>query len=488
VVLDDNIIQTLKANAVTIHADDHTAENPVVDIVSEDVQALLYTTAVNADKNESDAFFVVNLADIIAKHTRWTTQLPRVDPFYAVKCNNDPRILQTLASLGVGFDCASKGEIEAALDCGVRSDQIVYANPVKNPAHLRHARGRGVTWSTFDSAEELHKVKANHPESDLLLRIAVDDSASMCQLGNKYGAPVSEVPALLKEAASLGLNIRGLAYHVGSGCYSIQSFVDAVETCSTVFEQAKAEGFDFDVLDIGGGFPGDSEATLCFDDICAALRPALDQHFPEDRGVRILAEPGRYFVGSSHTLAVNIIGRKVMPAVSSPSSDPVVGETSLLQQQQHCLQHSTTAVKAVLGEEQTSQGDKNQNANADVDKPNTVDTVKYFVNDGIYGSFNCIMYDHASCTPYILAPPRPSLKEQLKVRQVDSAKTSNKKVFQSSVWGHTCDGLDCIVENTTDLPLLEPGQWLYFKNMGAYTSAAGSQFNGFDLPNKVYLE
>lgn len=36
-----------------------------------------------------------------------------LQPFYAVKCNNDPVMLALLARLGCGFDCASKAEIDA---------------------------------------------------------------------------------------------------------------------------------------------------------------------------------------------------------------------------------------------------------------------------------------------------------------------------------------------------------------------------------------
>ena len=38
----------------------------------------------------------------------WIAALPSVQPFYAVKCNEDPALLKTLAALGSGFDCASK--------------------------------------------------------------------------------------------------------------------------------------------------------------------------------------------------------------------------------------------------------------------------------------------------------------------------------------------------------------------------------------------
>lgn len=42
----------------------------------------------------------------------WQKKLPRVKPFYAVKCNSDPQIVKTLVDLGTGFDCASKNELK----------------------------------------------------------------------------------------------------------------------------------------------------------------------------------------------------------------------------------------------------------------------------------------------------------------------------------------------------------------------------------------
>lgn len=49
-----------------------------------------------------------DLGDVLKKHMRWLRALPRIAPFYAVKCNDSPSVLRTLASLGTGFDCASK--------------------------------------------------------------------------------------------------------------------------------------------------------------------------------------------------------------------------------------------------------------------------------------------------------------------------------------------------------------------------------------------
>lgn len=59
-------------------------------------------------QERDDAFFVADLGDVMHKYKLWQTVLPRVEPFYAVKCNDDPALLELLNKLGVGFDCASK--------------------------------------------------------------------------------------------------------------------------------------------------------------------------------------------------------------------------------------------------------------------------------------------------------------------------------------------------------------------------------------------
>lgn len=59
-------------------------------------------------QDDRDAFYVCDLGDVLKKHLRWARALPRITPFYAVKCNDSRAVVMTLASLGTGFDCASK--------------------------------------------------------------------------------------------------------------------------------------------------------------------------------------------------------------------------------------------------------------------------------------------------------------------------------------------------------------------------------------------
>jgi ornithine decarboxylase len=97
-----------------------------------------------------------------------------------------------------------------------------------------------------------------------------------------------------------------------------------------------------------------------------------------------------------------------------------------------------------------------------------------YINDGVYGAFNCILFDHQVVHPYVL-----SMDGSFHVSD-----SEEKNV--SSVWGPTCDSIDCVSPKTI-LPVgLRVGDWLGFDNMGAYTICAASQFNGFEVSKVIY--
>uniref|UniRef100_A0A8C6WKR0 ornithine decarboxylase n=1 Tax=Neogobius melanostomus TaxID=47308 RepID=A0A8C6WKR0_9GOBI len=249
-------------------------------------------------------FYVGNLDSVFEKHQKWQTLLPRVTPFYAVKCNNNLAVLRTLSALGTGFDCASKREIEMVMSIGVTPDKIIYAHTTKPQSHIRYACTQGVDMMTFDNEEELLKITRGHPNAKLLLRIAVDDSKSQVKLSTKFGATLGTVGSLLKRAHELDLDVKGVSFHVGSLCTDGVAYRWAIEEAHHVFEQ-RLIGFHLDLLDIGGGFSGHGLEMMS-----KAINEALDEFFPADSGVRVIAEPGRYFVDSAFTLALNVFARK----------------------------------------------------------------------------------------------------------------------------------------------------------------------------------
>ncbi|KAG5668395.1 hypothetical protein PVAND_016335 [Polypedilum vanderplanki] len=82
-------------------------------------------------KVENDSHYICNLSDLIRKYEDWKTYLPRVKPYYAVKCNDNINVLKLLAFIGCSFDCASAGEIEKILSLNVGPERIIFANTTK---------------------------------------------------------------------------------------------------------------------------------------------------------------------------------------------------------------------------------------------------------------------------------------------------------------------------------------------------------------------
>lgn len=402
------------------------------------INDIIEDKVVNSEEREDsdDAFFIGDLGDLIAKQKKWLTYLPRVEPFYAVKCNPDPVVLKILAALKTGFDCASKSEIQTILNLGVHPSRIIFANPCKQKSHIKFAAAHNVALMTFDNEAELIKVKALYPEAKLVLRILTDDSSAQCQLGLKYGCHTKHAPYLLETAREMELNVVGISFHVGSGCRDARTFGEAILDAKNIMEYGERLGYQMNLLDIGGGYPGQASAAIPFEKFTEAINAALAEHFPPGCGTRIIAEPGRFYAASAFTLAVNITTKRVVArdiwTFKVPESEDLVSNTI---------------------------------APDRCEEP----AFMYYVNDGVYGSFNCLLYDHATVSPTLLKP-----------------RDSDVATFSTSIWGPSCDGLDRIMEHCL-LPELDCGEWIVFQDMGAYTMCAGSEFNGFKRPICYYV-
>jgi len=160
------------------------------------------------EQNKTDeAFFIIDLGVILDQFKQWKTLLPRVDPFYAVKCCPDPMILKILSILGCNFDCASKQEIINVTEKDISSDKIIYANPVKDSHFIKFARSQDVDLMTFDSETELYKIKLYHPYAKLIIRIKTQDGKSVCRFSSKFGCGVEDAKTLLEKAKFLELNV-----------------------------------------------------------------------------------------------------------------------------------------------------------------------------------------------------------------------------------------------------------------------------------------
>jgi len=365
------------------------------------------------ETHQSDQpFFIVNLREVIKKINLWRENIPLVEPFYAIKCNPDDIILKLMSIMGLGFDCASKNEIAKVISADVNPEKIIFANPCKMVEQIKYARANDVDLMTFDSSHELYKIKLYHPNTKLVIRIQTDDSKSRCKFNCKFGVSLDQVKDLLIQAKFMELDIVGVSFHVGSGCEDENVYRTALQDCKKVYDIAQEMNIHLQLIDIGGGFPGDNNET--FLKMAHIINLSIEEFF-KDIDVRFIAEPGRYFVTSAYTLITSVINKKIV--------------------------------------KNTENGDDKH--------------IIYYLSESVYGSFNNTIFDHANI-------------ELLPFNE------RNEKQYECTIYGPTCDSMDKIASQCK-LPDLSIGEVIYVENMGAYTLAASSNFNGFMSTECKYI-
>lgn len=261
-------------------------------------------------KKHKTPFMLIQKDALEAQYRMFKKFLPGVIPYYAIKANPFAGVIKTFLKLGTRFDCASANEINHVLKLGAKPDQVIFANTIKSEEDLKEARRRKVKLMTFDNEPELYKIAKNAPGSELLARIKVANVGSVVELSLKFGADPEQALPLLIRAKKLGLKPRGIAFHVGSQCTNNGNYLQALEISAAIFREAKNEGLELDILDIGGGFPiryFDKDTHPNFEMITRSIRTELKRLF--DKKVQIIAEPGRFFAGPSGILVTQVVGR-----------------------------------------------------------------------------------------------------------------------------------------------------------------------------------
>jgi ornithine decarboxylase len=365
-----------------------------------------------------ETFLLLDPTEIDSIIEYFRVHLPHVTPLYAIKANNHSSILHRVAAAGWGFDAASHREVQEALKSGVDSAKVILANPVKSVPTLRSIFDNNLGWYTFDTRCELEKLaryvrdhKPNHRPIGLC-RIRVPSKGVQTDLGEKFGCTPEEGVELLLAAHALDLPIGGVSFHVGTQSRDVTNYETGLALAESVLEKVyQRSGIRLRTVDIGGGFPVDSAnalgtTELFFRDLGRITRSA------DQRGLQILAEPGRVLCGAAGTLVSTIIGK------SQRFGKPWL-----------------------------------------------------HLSDGVYGSYSGVLFDHQRYCYFPVAsrfysPPFSELVE-------------------TTLCGPTCDSMDVIARSVLLPADLMVGDALFTPDIGAYSSASATHFNGFTPPKIV---
>ena len=201
---------------------------------------------------------------------------PSVKLHYAMKANPLPAVVCFMAALVDGIDVASAGELKVALDAGANPREISFAGPGKREAELRQAVASRVLVN-LESMREVHLLGAISGELGLPARVAVrvnpdfELKGSGMKMGGgpkQFGVDVEDVPVLLKEVASAGLDFEGFHLFAGSQNLRPDSICEAqLKSYELALRLAELAPGAVRFLNLGGGFgipyfPGEQRLDL----------------------------------------------------------------------------------------------------------------------------------------------------------------------------------------------------------------------------------
>lgn len=242
---------------------------------------------------------------------------------YAVKANANPRILSIIAENGLGADCVSGGEVQAALDAGFPSDKIVFAGVGKADWEINLGLDNDIFCFNVESAVELDILNelaaAKNKVAAVALRINPEvDAHTHAKITtgmkeNKFGINLSQLGEVLDNLSKLkNVKLIGIHCHIGSQITDMSSFRNLVIRVNEIQEELEARGVTIENLNFGGGLGIDYYhpnhlPIPAFDNYFAVfnkllkVRPGQEVHF----------EPGRSVVAQCGTLISQVLYVKI---------------------------------------------------------------------------------------------------------------------------------------------------------------------------------
>jgi diaminopimelate decarboxylase len=236
---------------------------------------------------------------------------------YAVKANANPRILKLIASYGLGADCVSWNEIDAAIKAGFNPSEIVFAGVGKTDIEIQNAIASGIFCFNCESVPEIevinHFASARKKAVNIALRINPLVEAHTHKYittgieESKFGIHTWELDNVLKVLTRLkNVSLIGMHFHIGSQITKMSVFQSLCAHINELQDWFTSRNVDIKVVNVGGGLGIDydnPEKSPRFDEYFNLLNEFIDLR----PGQVMHLEPGRAVVGQCGSLITRVI-------------------------------------------------------------------------------------------------------------------------------------------------------------------------------------
>ena len=183
---------------------------------------------------------------------------------YAIKANANPKILGIIRESGLGVDCVSGGEIEAAIKAGFPASKIVFAGVGKTDKEINLALDHDIFCFNVESIPELEVINELASAKSKIARIAfrinpdvgahTHANITTGLAENKFGISMQDMDKVID--CSLGMNhvkFVGLHFHIGSQILDMGDFIALCNRVNELQEKLYARQIIVEHINVGGG-------------------------------------------------------------------------------------------------------------------------------------------------------------------------------------------------------------------------------------------
>ena len=226
---------------------------------------------------------------------------------YAVKANANPKVLRIISAAGLGADCVSGGEIQAAVNAGFPASKIVYAGVGKSDWEINLGLEKGIFCFNVESVPELEVINElaarQGKMAQVCFRINPDVGAhthaniTTGLAENKFGIAMRDMESVIAEAEKMeNISFLGLHFHIGSQILDMGDFEALCNRINELQDQLEKHHIAVKNINVGGGLGIDyknpnrvpiPDFAAYFDTYAKflKLRPGQKLHFELGRSV-----------------------------------------------------------------------------------------------------------------------------------------------------------------------------------------------------------
>jgi diaminopimelate decarboxylase len=233
---------------------------------------------------------------------------------YSVKANSNLSILKLIASMGMGFDVVSKGELYRVMKVGADPKKIVYSGVGKRKDEIKFALECGILCFNVESEGELHAINEQASLMECVANVSIRVNPDVAvethpyistgMKENKFGIPYKDSLEIYLKASKLkSLNITGIDFHIGSQITTIEPYLDSLKSIKSLIAELEKKGVSIAHIDVGGGLgiKYQDENIINKDVFISTIVSEL-----KDLNIMILFEPGRSIVGDCGILVSRV--------------------------------------------------------------------------------------------------------------------------------------------------------------------------------------